>query len=143
MKYIFYLSIIMTFIVVGCSSQNGLAKYGNTEIVFGSGGGYSGQVIEYRINTDRMLSSTNSLTKETKTIGKLSKKVTKHLYDELNRLKLPLIDYNKPGNMSHFVKQSKGNKESKVVWGDISEDIPKDVKAYYNLLMSIVKEKNK
>ena len=143
MKYLYYVSIIMVFTIVGCSSQNGLAKYENTEIVFGSGGGYSGQVIEYRINTDRELTSTNSLTKETKTIGKLSKKETKALYDELSELKLPLIDYNKPGNMSYFVKQSKGNKESKVVWGDISEDIPKDVKAYYDLLMSIVKEKNK
>jgi hypothetical protein len=142
MRHLYYISIVLTFIIPGCQSQNGLSEYENTEIVFGSGGGYSGQIIEYSIGTDRVITSTNSLTKETKTIGKLSKKETKALYDGLSELKLPLVNYNKPGNMSYFVKQVKGNKEAKVVWGDINNDYPKNIKAYYDLLMSIVNEKN-
>jgi len=142
MKHFYYFSAILVFIIGGCASQNSLTKYENTEIIFGSGGGFSGQVIEYSISTDRVITSTNSLTKETKTIGKLSKKKTIQLYDELNELKLPLVNYDKPGNMSYFVKQVKGNKEAKVVWGDITGDFPKDVKAYYDLLMSIVNEIN-
>ena len=142
MKYFSFFLTVLVFILAGCSSQNGLTKYENTEIVFGSGGGYTGLVIEYNINTDRELTRTNSLTKETIELGKISKGKTKKLYEALSDLKLPLKEFDQPGNMYYYVKQVKGNKVVRVLWGDQTTDIPGGVKDYYDELMLIVQKKN-
>lgn len=141
MKNLFYLIIVIA-IAYGCSSQNGLSQYENTEIIFGSGGGFSGQTIEYHINAEREITSTNSLTKETTSLGKLSKSKTRQLFEELSGLNLALKEFNQPGNMYYYVKESKGNKEAQVLWGEQSDKVPEGVKEYYEILMSIVKEKN-
>ena len=143
MKQLYYILIILAYIIIGCSAQDGLTKYENTEIVFVSGGGFSGQEIEYRINTDRQIISSNSLTKETSDIGKLSKKKVLNLYEQMDNLKLPLMNFNHPGNMYYYIKESKGSKEAKVVWSDGREDLPGGVQEFYDQLMSIVNDKNK
>ena len=55
MKNIFYSFFSMFLIFGACSSQEELTKYSDTQIIFGSGGGFSGQEKQYTLSSDGMI----------------------------------------------------------------------------------------
>lgn len=143
MKYFLYSILSLFLIVVACSSQEGLSQYDDIQIVFGSGGGFSGQEMQYTLDNSGNITLYDNLSKKTTEVTKIKKKKTKTTFDELDTMNELMMDFNHPGNMYYFVKRVKGTKEEKIVWGDNTHQAPAEIQEYYNLLMSYVNESKK
>src|SRR3982750_3489246 len=72
-------------------------------LVTGSGGGFSGQVIQYYVLSNGNVYKSESLKKENSLLKTLSKKETKSVFKKLKELHLEKVNFNHPGNMSHFI----------------------------------------
>ncbi len=138
MKYIFHIILFLFLIFGACSSQEGLTQYNDTQIIFGNGGGYSGQEMQYTLSNDGNITLYDNITKQTTEVQKLKKKQTKKVFDDIENMVQLTDNINNPGNMYYFIKQVKGNREHKIVWGGNNTKVPAEVQEFYNLLMSYV-----
>jgi len=110
-------------------------------IVAGSGGGFSGEIIQYYVLSNGSVYRSETLKKETSLYKKLSKKDTKSLFKKLKALHLEKIDFNHPGNMSHFIEEHKKGNVHSVKWGDSAMKVPEQVNSFYKFLMDKISSK--
>ena len=110
-------------------------------MVAGSGGGFSGQVIQYYIFSTGDVYRTKSLSKESTLFMTLSKKQTKNIFKKLKALQLEKMDFNHPGNMTYFIEQHKKENVHTVKWGDNAAQVPSNVSAFYKELMDTITKK--
>lgn len=136
MKHLFPFSLIFVLLIYGCGPQGALYEYQGTNINFGSGGGYSGQVSTYTLSTTGKLEITESLTGKTALLPNMKKSKVKKVYSTLAEMDFEKIQFNHPGNMYYFIEQAKGDTTHKVVWGDGGEAVPAEVQSFYDLLIS-------
>lgn len=138
MKHFYVILFALSIVFLGCSSQEKLAKYNDVDISFGNGGGYTGQEITYSLTSDGVLKMTDKLKNETVDITTLKANKTLKLFDQLNQLNIAGLDFNQPGNMYYFIKETNKSGTQKVVWGDGENKPPQAVIDYYQLLNSYV-----
>jgi hydroxymethylpyrimidine pyrophosphatase-like HAD family hydrolase len=108
------------------------------QLIFGSGGGFSGQVIEYTLLENGRLMRTNSLTKESTSLKALSKQEAQTYFKQAAKLNLEALEFKHPGNMYYFIRLNDGEKQQEVVWGDNSHPAPAQVQGLYQKLEKAV-----
>ena len=140
MRYLNYLFLSLLFLLFACTSTEGLSKYDDTEIVFGNGGGFSGQEFHYTLSNDGSLSLYNTLTRETTKMDGLKKKQTLKIFQQADDVLATGTNFNDPGNKYYFVKQVRGKDEQKIVWGGDNQKVPAGIQDFYNELMNFVKQ---
>lgn len=138
MKYLIFTSFLLTIFLMGCSSQNQLSQYEGTEIVFGNGGGVSGQVTEFTLNTAGQIVLKERIGSQIKSVADLKKSTTKKIYSQLSDINFSNINFNHPGNLYYFIREVKGDKTHEIVWGSPSQQVPSSIKEFYDYLMSNV-----
>lgn len=141
MKNLFIILFGFSIILAGCSTQEKLAQYEGNEIVFGNGGGFTGQEISYKITPDGKIEMTDKLKNETTELKNLSAGKTLKVFEQITELNLAGLDFNNPGNMYYFIKESYKTGKEEVVWGDGEKNPPQAVLDYYQLLTSFVNKK--
>lgn len=139
MKYFLPFFSVLSLFLIGCSSQSVLHEYQGTDIVFGSGGGFTGRVSEYKLSSDGALELNESIVENKVDLQKLKKSSVKKIYSQLKEINFTSIDFNHPGNVYYFIKQSDGQSEHEVVWGDTDNEVPTEVRELYDLLVSSMK----
>jgi len=110
-------------------------------LVAGSGGGFSGQIIQYHVLNNGNVYRSESLKKESSLFKTLSKKEAKSIFKKLKELHLEKIDFNHPGNMSYFIEQHKKGNVHSVKWGDGAMPAPAEVSSFYKFLMEKISAK--
>lgn len=132
--------IVILFVVAGinlsCGPQGVLYDYQSTRIVFGSGGGFTGNVTEYTLDANGNLKMAESLTGNESNLGKIKKSSLKKIYKALSELNLSGINSNQPGNMYYFIKEVGATDTNEVIWGNPDHETPEGVQEFYNLLIS-------
>lgn len=136
MKKLIILWLFIGSVGCSCGPQGILYEYRNTEIVFGSGGGFTGQGAEYHLDAMGNLTMTESLTGNTTNLGKIDKSDLKKIYRKLSELNLAEIKYNQPGNMYYFIKEINKNETHKVIWGNIDQPVPPGIQEFYDMLIA-------
>ena len=132
---IFLFSIILS----ACNSQNSLPSDNKKEqIIFGSGGGFTGKVMEYTLLKNGELFLNNTLKNENNKIKTLSKSETKEIFNKIKLLNIEKIQFKHPGNMYYFVKLKSKESINEVIWGDNKFSEPNEIKEFYKLLISKV-----
>ncbi|QHT71160.1 hypothetical protein GXP67_33160 [Rhodocytophaga rosea] len=104
------------------------------QVIFGSGGGFSGQVIEYTLLENGQLSRTNSLSKEKIILKALPKKEAQSYFEQAEQLHLGTMNFKHPGNLYYFIRLKKGEKAEEVLWGNTDHPVPAQVRALYESL---------
>jgi len=138
----FLITFIFLISISTCFSQ----KYSSTnlpdkQLVFGSGGGASGQVKKYILLENGQLFSYNSLKKKTKEIKKANKEEAAKIFADLKALDLEKMNFNHPGNMTYFIRKKEGVDETEVRWGSPDHQEPAEIKEFYKRLTALVKSK--
>ena len=135
--YICFASIILlnTCSKKDSSIDNGLKK----QVVFGNGGGFTGQINEYILFENGDLFLNNPVKQESKIIKTLTKTETKDIFEKIISLNLDKNQFIHPGNLYYFVKFLSNGKIYEVTWGDNKFLVPPEVKEFYNFLMSKTK----
>lgn len=136
MKQFIIILFFISGIVLACGPQGVLYEYQNTKIVFGSGGGFTGQVMEYQLDARGNLKLIEGLSGAQTNLGKIKKSDLKKIYKTLSELNLSKMNINQPGNMYYFIKEVDSASINEVVWGNPDYDSPQDLQEFYDLLIS-------
>lgn len=101
--------IMLVFLTISCSGTQSISEQtGIDTIVFGSGGGFTGQEITYTLSANSTLSSAHGVLK------KIPEKETLSLFKRAE--KLLAIDYRTAGNIYSFIRIKTANTQHQIVW---------------------------
>lgn len=136
MKKLIILCLFLGYFGCSCGPQGILYEYRDTEIVFGSGGGFTGQETEYHLDTRGNLFMIESLTGTKTNLGKVKKADLKKIYKTLAEINLAEADYNQPGNMYYFIREINKGSTHQVIWGSNDQEVPDGIQEFYDLLIA-------
>ncbi len=120
------LSIILLLILSSCFTNKKIIDTSISEIVFGNGGGFTGEIIAYKLTIQ------GEVFYKGKQVNKIDKKSTLEIFKqakELNNLK-----YNEPENTYSFIEILSNDYKNKIVWNTNSNVDEKIIKLYTNLI---------
>ena len=104
-------------------------------MIFGKGGGVTGQAIVYYILENGMIFRSQAITQSAfEKYGRISKDVTKSIFENYHLLRLKDIDFIHPGNVYHFIEWKHGTQSHKITWGDPNFEVDQNVQLLYGLL---------
>lgn len=141
MKYV-QISIIIAVISIfyNCNSTKNIIPndYKGKQIIFGYGGGFTGEIKEYILLDNGNLYLNNANTKEIKLIKLVDKKKTKELFLTLANLMLEKYEFKHPFNNYKFLKLKKGISTIEIIWGNPKYQPKKEISDFYNSLFLII-----
>ena len=123
--------LLFILILNSCASSKTTIKTGIKEILFGNGGGFTGEMKTYKISAD------NKIYENGKLIKTLLSKKTKTLFKKAKYLKQ--IKFNEPDNMYFFIEIISNDNGNRIVWGSNSKTVDKKVSEFYKELISTIK----
>ena len=129
--------LLILLFLASCTHKIATDKLPTTQILFGKGGGFTGEVHEYALLEDgRIVKMKNGAT-EQEVVKKISKEKAASYYAILDSMPSKTWLYNAPGNIYHHITVKKdGKKESKVVWDGGKDDAnaPASIVQFYKNL---------
>lgn len=132
------LAILMLF---SCKAQQyTIDDLPSKQLIFGRGGGITGEVNTYTLLENGQLFHNNSLTADYKELNSIDKKQAKSAFEKMATLKLSEIDFNHPGNMYYFIEEVDGDKKHRVTWGAHDYEVDATCEAFYKELRTTIKE---
>ncbi len=128
----FLLISILALTDLFCSSQS-------SYIVFGSGGGFTGQYSVYKLFPNgKVLKGSGRTEMKYLEYSKIKKSEASRIINELNELKI--VSFSEPGNMSYFIKLYHDGKETNYTWGAKGFKVPEElVNIYRNVITDFSK----
>jgi hypothetical protein len=108
-------------------------------ISFGSGGGFTGAVTKYQINSKGEVVEIKTLEKTSHQLKKINKNELKTINKKINKLSGEQLKFNHPGNLYYFIEFEKDKKKINITWGDPAFNEPKEVKELYEYLNTLIK----
>lgn len=130
--------VILLIPLLTCCQTLKPDKYKKTQIIFGSGGGFTNLKNEYHLlDNGRLFHKTNLDTSYTEI--KLPKDFDpKKLFQEAHSIFDNLEESGEPSNMYYFLKFKEGENFKEVVWG--SGQIPRKSKDLYKKLIQLTEK---
>lgn len=121
------------------SQQYTIETLPDKQLVFGRGGGISGEVSTYIILENGQVFHKNSLTQEHSEIKSISKKKAVSYFQKMNSLKLSELNFDHPGNMYYFLEEVNGEERHRVTWGSNDYEVSSECKDFYKELRTTIK----
>jgi hypothetical protein len=122
MKFLPYL-ILIFFALPDASAQS---EY----LVFGKGGGISGEVTQYRIlNNGKVYKGTGMVDILYAQKGKIGKSNAKKIYADLKHI--PDTSFHHPGNIYYFIQYPGDTSDVRITWGDPAYPVPETLSELY------------
>jgi len=113
-----------------------LDNYTGKKLSIASGGGFTGQVIEFTIFENGQVFKNNSLTNTTEEKKRLKKNNVSQLFKNYFFLGLDRTMLNKPGNMYYYIKMEEGERVNKILWNEDKKlDVDNNIRVYYQTIM--------
>lgn len=110
------------------------------QLIFGSGGGFTGEVQTYILLENGQLFYTSSLTKDTTEQTAVKSKEAKKLFNQAAAIDLNTNGFKQPGNMYYFLREKKGDKIYSATWGKDAFIPPANITDLYKSLNQITKK---
>ncbi|MES2734131.1 MAG: hypothetical protein V4714_20455 [Bacteroidota bacterium] len=138
MKCLLVFGLAIVFLSACQAQKYTPSDFQGKQLTFGSGGGFTGQVIQYTLLENGQLFQSHGLTKEVKELKGVSRTKSEQLFGQAEKLDLAKLDFNHPGNLYHFIHIKRGNTIQKVTWGSIQDKVPSEVEALYQELKAVI-----
>lgn len=139
MKPILLLSLFLVSFF-SCKSQlYTIDDLPETQLIFGRGGGISGEVTTYTVLENGQVFYHNSFTKENAEIKSLTKKEATSCFQKMDTLQLSEMNFDHPGNVYYFLEEVHGEEKHRVTWGSNDHEIPEKCKTFYKELRTTIK----
>jgi hypothetical protein len=137
-KFIIFLSVIV-IVLSSCHSTKKLDSTTEKAILFGNGGGFTGQEIEYVLDENGTFMKHDRLKSEVTILPSLKKSEIKKLFHELEAMQFDTINFKHPGNTYYFIKVNENEISHEVVWGEHNNLPSATIIQFYDLLISKTK----
>lgn len=139
MRTILLLSLFSVVLFSCKSQQYTLDNLPETQLIFGRGGGISGEVTTYTVLENGQVFYHNSLTNVYKEIKSLPKKEATSCFSKMKGLQLSEMNFDHPGNLYYFLEEVKGEEKHRITWGSNDHEISEECKEFYKELRTAVK----
>lgn len=139
MRTILILSLFSAVLFNCKSQQHTFANLPEAQLIFGRGGGITGEVTSYTLLENGQLFYTNTLTKEQKQIKSVPKKEAAAYFLKMKELQLSEMEFNHPGNLYYFIEEVQGDEKHRVTWGSANHQISDDCIDFYEELRTAIK----
>ncbi len=103
-------------------------------IVFGNGGGFTGQVKTYYLTNKGDLYLADH--EQNTLLGKVDKKITSQIFSNYDDLGLKSLDLNEPGNRYYFLEMKSKDSNHTLKWGRSPLD-NQNLSVFYNILLEV------
>lgn len=124
--------------LIACSHKMNPDKYTKSQIIFGSGGGFTNLVNEYHLLENGRLYHKRSTDTTFIELGKQNTDSVKILFAKTKVLFNETKELHEPGNMYYFIKFRQDSATKELVWGASKETSPAKAKDLYKELMNLV-----
>jgi hypothetical protein len=125
------LLLLLPLIFYSCAADKLVSQTGIDEISFGGGGGFTGQVSNFKLTSD------GELFDKIKKIKEVNSKITLEVFEKAQELKD--YSFNSPDNMYSFIEIKSEGKINRIVWSLSSPEIEKKVTDLHKSLMLLIK----
>ena len=137
--HLFILASFLCF--AGCNSKNyPLGDLPEDQIVFGNGGGMTGEIKQYILLKNGQLFQSSSLSREMVELDKIDKRQAESYFKKMEVLNGITFDH--PGNRYYFITHLSTGTERKWVWGSVDHTSPPEIQELYNALITIILPSN-
>jgi hypothetical protein len=135
------LSLSLTF---GCRKKTiPMDQMPDTQIIFGNGGGFTGEIKEYHLLNDGRIVSKSLGDTIFKVLSRIGKSKATACFDDCKKMKLNTMKFSEPGNRYYFIAvKEAGKPENRIVWGDNEQPVLDEVKNFYKTLMGHLPKQN-
>lgn len=113
-------------------------KYKKSQIIFGSGGGFTNLVNEYHLLENGRLYHKRSTDTTFTELSKQNADSIKILFAKAKVLFAEIKEFHKPGNMYYFIKIKDDSTTKELTWSTSKESSPASVKDLFKELMNLV-----
>jgi hypothetical protein len=118
-------------------------EFEGKQLIFGTGGGFTGQVKEYTLLENGQLFSGAHQEGFVKELPKVKKNKTKQIFENYHSLHFDKITIDKPGNMYHYLIVKEGEKEHKIQWGAYDANPPRELTVFFANINKLASDLNK
>lgn len=134
---IFFLCTAVLGLFSGCKSQDYQPDtYPDSQIIFGSGGGFTGMVSTYVLLEDGRIFDKAPASESFTLLKKGEKKAARACFEQLSKMKMAEMVLDYPGNLYYFIElKAPETAPYRLTWGDMNTAIPDEVSALYQALM--------
>jgi hypothetical protein len=139
MKFFLNFLFSITIILSSCHSSKNFGNSSEKAIIFGNGGGFTGQVTEYVLDENGTFLKNDKLKSEVTVLPALKKSEIRKIFNELETMHFDTINFKHPGNTYYFIRSSNSGTSYEVVWGEPDNLPPTQVLQFYDLLLSKIK----
>ncbi len=122
--------LLSSLIFIFLNASNCSSDQHFKEIKFGSGGGFTGAVTEYRLKENGDVFKYNAVEKEEQLIKSITAEELKTVREKVAKLPKEALTVNHPYNVYYFIQLD----TMKAVWGDPSYTPPAELQDLYNYL---------
>lgn len=137
------ISIVFMLSLSSCSNKILPEKMPTTQIIFGSGGGFTNQIKEYSLLENGKIVEKATDGTHFNVITTVEQDKAEQCFNICKSFKLDELKFNEPGNMYYFLTiRSHAKEDNHIVWGDRSKPIAPEVATLHKMLMSYLPKKS-
>ena len=130
------IATVITLVTTGCKTTDQVIaspeEYTGDKLVFGSGGGFTGQYETYTLLDNGVLFVGNGAAGSGLVRAMpLDKTTTTQMFTNFSSLGLDKMIVRDPGNLSYFVERQVGDTKHRLTWGGNQQKVPEVVEKYY------------
>lgn len=128
------------FCLFACKSTKlGPEHYKKSQLIFGSGGGFSGAYNEYILLDDGRLFQRNADKKSVTELKKVKSNMTDQVFNNVKTFGLDTYQHNQPQNLYYFLKYKTPKDSNNIVWSGKPENELGVANSIYKLLIAQTK----
>lgn len=137
------LALVGVLCLYMCTTSKKTTTKQSISLCFGSGGGFTGYVTQYRLHMDGLIEVHKTTEPEWKPLFSIDKSKAEQYLSQVAQLDLINVNHDVPDNQYFFLKVSNDLKENKIVWGERDVVLKKEIITLYKILNNHVREYHK
>jgi hypothetical protein len=137
-RMLFSIFIILSLsLTIGCQKKIiPMDKMPDSQIIFGYGGGFTGEVKEYHLLNDGRIAHKGLSDTLYNVLSRIGKSKATACFEDCKKMKLNTMKFNEPGNRYYFIAVKEiGKPENRIVWGDNDQPVLAEIKNLYKSLI--------
>jgi len=139
MRFQIFIALIL-LMCVSCKTQHKTPyDFEGQQIIFGQGGGFTGQVVEYTLLENGQLFTGTNQEGFVDELSKLDKKLVKQIFSMCKKYGFEDLKIDNPANQYYYFITKDGEKMNKVLWGVGDKEVPKELKILFGNLKNLTK----
>ncbi len=127
----------LLLVLISCKTYS-TEKLPDTQLYFGSGGGFAGTFTEYMLLENGQFFKRESQQGAFIALPKVKRSQAKLIFLDWTKQKMSEQDFQHPGNLYHFVRMEDKGQKHRLSWGSSSHPTPESIKQFYAACQALV-----